>query len=45
MRLQVLKAANIKMTAFLDVARCSLVQVYRCFRGAYCLHPHDGECD
>jgi hypothetical protein len=31
------------MTVFWDVAPCSLVEVYRCFRGACCLH-HDGDC-
>jgi hypothetical protein len=32
-RFQVLTAASIK-TVFRDVARCSLVEVYQCFRGA-----------
>jgi hypothetical protein len=36
-----------KMTAFWDIAPCSLAEVYRCFRDAYCLHhqgyrPHNG---
>jgi hypothetical protein len=31
---QVLTAASMKMTAFLDIAPCSLVEVDRCFRGA-----------
>jgi hypothetical protein len=33
-----------KITAFLDIALCSLVKVDWCFRGAYCLHhrPDDG---
>jgi hypothetical protein len=26
------------MTAFRDIASCSLVEVYRRFRGVYCLH-------
>jgi hypothetical protein len=30
------------ITAFCDIARCSLVAVDRSFRGAYCLH-HQGE--
>jgi hypothetical protein len=30
-----------KMTVFWDVSPCSLVEVYRRFRGAYCLH-HQG---
>jgi hypothetical protein len=28
----------LKMTVFWDVAPCSLAEVYRRFRGAYCLH-------
>jgi hypothetical protein len=31
-----------KMTVFWDVAPCSLVEDYRHFRGAYCLH-HQGD--
>jgi hypothetical protein len=36
-----------KMTAFWDIAPCSLAEVDRCFRGVYCLHhqgyrPHNG---
>jgi hypothetical protein len=31
-----------KMTAFWDIAPCSLVEVDRHFRGAYCLH-HQGD--
>jgi hypothetical protein len=30
--------ASVKMTAYWDVAPCSLIGVDRCFRGAYCLH-------
>jgi hypothetical protein len=37
-RFQVLAAAGMKMTAFLDIAPCTLVEVDRRFRGAYCLH-------
>jgi hypothetical protein len=38
---------RMKMTVFWDVVPCSLVEIHRCFRGAYCLHhqndrPHDG---
>jgi hypothetical protein len=40
-RFQVLTAANKKLTAFWVVAPCSLVQVYRRFRGASCLHLKD----
>jgi hypothetical protein len=40
-RLQVLTAASMKMTAFWDIARCSLVKVDRRFRHAYCLHQND----
>jgi hypothetical protein len=32
---------NLKMMAFWDIALCSLVEVYRRFRGAYCLHRRD----
>jgi hypothetical protein len=39
-RSQVLTAASMKMTAFWDIALCSLVEVDRRFRGAYWLHPH-----
>jgi hypothetical protein len=38
-RFQVLSLARMKMTAFWDVAPCSL-EVDRRFRGAYCLHRH-----
>jgi hypothetical protein len=31
-----------KITVFRDVAQCSLVEVHRRFRGAYCLH-HQGD--
>jgi hypothetical protein len=29
--------ASMKTTVFWDVAPCSLIEVYRCFRGAFCL--------
>jgi hypothetical protein len=32
----------LKMTAFWEIAPCSLVEVDRRFRGAYCLH-HQGD--
>jgi hypothetical protein len=32
---------SVKITAFWDVAPCSLVGVYRRYRGAYCLHQSD----
>jgi hypothetical protein len=38
MRVQVLLAASMKMTAFSNMALCSLVGVYRSFRGSHCLH-------
>jgi hypothetical protein len=38
MRFEVLTAARMKMTVFWDVAPCSLIEVYRRFRGACCLH-------
>jgi hypothetical protein len=31
-----------KMAVFLDVAPCSLVEIDRRFRGAYCLHHQGG---
>jgi hypothetical protein len=31
----------LKITAFWDIAPCSLIEVYQHFRGAYCLH-HQG---
>jgi hypothetical protein len=39
-RFQVLTAARMRMTVFRDVAPCSLVEIDRRFRGAYCLHNH-----
>jgi hypothetical protein len=33
-----------KNTIFWDAAPCRLVEIYRRFRGAYCLH-HQGEED
>jgi hypothetical protein len=40
-RFQVLTAASMKMAVSWDVAPCSLVEVYRRFRDAGCLH-HQG---
>jgi hypothetical protein len=40
-RFQVLTAASMKMTVFWVVAPCNLIDVYRHFRGACCLH-HQG---
>jgi hypothetical protein len=37
-RFQVLTAASTKMAVFWVVAPCSLVEVYRRFSGAWCLH-------
>jgi hypothetical protein len=37
-RCQVLMATNMKIIVFCDVAPCSLVEIDRRFRGAYCLH-------
>jgi hypothetical protein len=34
-RFQVLTAASMKVTSFWDIAPCSLVEVYRRFRGEY----------
>jgi hypothetical protein len=40
MRFQVLTAASMRMTVFWDDAPCSLVEIHRRFRDAYCLrHP------
>jgi hypothetical protein len=35
---QVLAAVSMKMVVFWDVAPFSLVEIYRRFRGSYCLH-------
>jgi hypothetical protein len=43
MRLHDLTAASMQMIAFCDVASCSLVEVDRRFRGAYCPHHQDDE--
>jgi hypothetical protein len=46
-RFEVLKAASVKTAVFWIVEPCSLVEVYRRFRGACCLH-HQGDespCD
>jgi hypothetical protein len=37
-RFQVLTTAIMKTVVFWDVAACSLVEIDRRFRGAYCLH-------
>jgi hypothetical protein len=41
-RFQVLTTASIKLAVFWVVAPCSLIEVYRRFRGACCLH-HQGD--
>jgi hypothetical protein len=41
-RFQVLTAASMKIDVFWDVEPCSLVEVYRRFRAACCLH-HQGD--
>jgi hypothetical protein len=41
-RFQVVTEASMKMTVFWDDVPCSLVEVYRHFRGAYRLH-HQGD--
>jgi hypothetical protein len=41
-RVQVLKAANVKFAVFWDVALCCHFEVDRRFRGTYCLH-HQGD--
>jgi hypothetical protein len=40
-RLQVLTATGMKITAFWDITPCSLVEVDRRFRGVYCHHQPD----
>jgi hypothetical protein len=40
-RYQVLTAASMKMTAFWDIAPCSLAEIYRCSSAAHCLHHQD----
>jgi hypothetical protein len=42
MGFEVLTAASMKMAVFWVVASCSLVEVFRRFRGARCLH-HQGD--
>jgi hypothetical protein len=37
-RFQVLAETSVNVTALRDVARCSVVEIDRRFRGAYCLH-------
>jgi hypothetical protein len=44
MRFEVLTSERMKMAVFWVVAPCSLVEVYRRFKGACCLH-HEGEPD
>jgi hypothetical protein len=44
LRFQVLTAASMKMAVFWVAAPCILVEVYRRFRGACCLH-HQGDSD
>jgi hypothetical protein len=39
-RFQVLTAASMKMAVFWVLVPCSLVELYRRFRGAFCLHHH-----
>jgi hypothetical protein len=41
-RFEILTAASMKMAVFWVVALCSLVEVYRRFRGTCCLH-HQGD--
>jgi hypothetical protein len=42
-RLQILTAESMKMIAFLDITLCSLVEVDRRFRDAYCLYHYGDE--
>jgi hypothetical protein len=43
MRFQLLMVMSMKMDVFWVVAPCSLVEAYRRFRGACCLHRQDDE--
>jgi hypothetical protein len=43
-KFKILTAGNMKMAVFWDFAACSLVEIDRRFRGAYCLH-HKGDED
>jgi hypothetical protein len=43
LRFQVLTVTSMKMTVFWDVAPCDLVEVYRRFKGACCLHHQDDD--
>jgi hypothetical protein len=40
MRFEFLTAVRMKMTAFWDIALCSLMDIEQHFRGAYCFHHH-----
>jgi hypothetical protein len=42
-RFQVLTATSMKMAVFWVVASCSLVEIYRCFRGPCCPHYQDDQ--
>jgi hypothetical protein len=49
MRLQILMAASVKVTALWGIVPCSLGVVYQYFRGTCCLYrqsdsPNDGGC-
>jgi hypothetical protein len=39
-RFHVLTAISMKMAVFLDVAQCRIIEVYRRFRGTFCLYFH-----
>jgi hypothetical protein len=41
MRFEILTVTSMKMAVFWDVAPCSLIDIDRRFRGAYC-HHHQG---
>jgi hypothetical protein len=41
-RFQLLRAKSMKMAVFWDLARCILVDIDQCWRGADCLH-HQGD--
>jgi hypothetical protein len=45
MRLQILQTARMKMTAFWNGAPCSLVEIDRSFKDAYCSHSQGDDGD
>jgi hypothetical protein len=44
MRFQTLRGASAKITILWDISQSSLLQIYRCVRGVYCLRHQGDEC-